>query len=378
MKPAKTNSAIKFSSLALTAGFLSLPVFGQNSVVFATEFDYPDGIPTIIIPENLNGADEQIGTFSGTPPTDASEASRFITVTNTTGARESDTYLLAEGANQDFTILANFTDPLELNGAVFSFDIGTSRISSDHSLDNQIIGFSTDGEEVFHLWVSAKSTNDPTANDELRLGFEEAGTNDILWDLPFGTGFLAGSDENGDIGFFNGDTDDPSVRLPSSFIIFLSDEGFRVQFIGGVAGGNGSSGGSLSLYSSGRVPFSGSGTNLARIEFRGMGGDSENTQSGFWLDDIEVRGILVPEPVVELEILDYTFDPVSRNGTIRYASMPGVSYSILGSEDLQTWTPLDLFQVTSGSETTAIDVNIPIEVEQRFYQVEEILPEVSE
>ncbi len=109
-----------------------------------------------------------------------------------------------------------------------------------------------------------------------------------------------------------------------------------------------------------------------------MGGDSENTQSGFWLDDIEVRGILVPEPVVELEILDYTFDPVSRNGTIRYASMPGVSYSVLGSEDLQTWTPLDLFQVTSGSETTAIDVNIPIEVEQRFYQVEEILPEVSE
>lgn len=125
-------------------------------------------------------------------------------------------------------------------------------------------------------------------------------------------------------------------------------------------------------YNSGELPFSGPGSDLARIEFRGQGGDSNDVRGGFWLGNLLARGTPIPAPSVALEILSVDFDPISRNSTIRFTSMPGFDYIVSGSNDLQSWTPLDVFQVTTGSVTTAIETNIPEGVLKRFYQVEAV------
>ena len=125
-------------------------------------------------------------------------------------------------------------------------------------------------------------------------------------------------------------------------------------------------------YNSGELPFSGPGSDLARIEFRGQGGDSNDVRGGFWLGNLLARGTPIPAPSVTLEILSVDFDPISRNSTIRFTSMPGFDYIVSGSNDLQSWTPLDVFQVTTGSVTTAIETNIPEGVLKRFYQVEAV------
>lgn len=366
-------NSMKLSSFAFV---IALPAFGQGTTVFRTGFDYPDGIPTIEIVEDLNEAEGQIGEFSGFVPAGEGGFSDpyLMSVRESTGFIV-ETYLLADRATEDFAFSANFTEPLELSGAVVSFEIGTSRISSDHSLDSEIVGFSSDGEEVFHLWVSAKSTDDPDAEDELRMGYEGTDTDGIVWNFPPSTGFSFGSNANGDIGFFNGNTADPSVRLPSTYSLFFTPDGFSISFSGGDQGGSNII--DFNIYGTGSLPFNGPGSNLARIEFRGQGGDSNDARGGFWLDNLLASGTPVPEPPAEFEILSIDFDPTSRNGTISFASMPGFDYIISGSNDMQSWTPLDLVQVTVGSVTTAVETDIPEGVLKRFYQVEAV-PQQSE
>ena len=366
---------MKHSFFAFAIASLPLALFGQNTIVFNTTFDYPDGIPTIEIVEDLNDAEGQIGEFSGSVPAgeDGFGGSQLLSVRDTSGSTE-ETYLLADRATEDFAFSANFTEPLELEGAIVAFEIGTSRISSDHRIDNEIVGFSSDGEEVFHLWISAKSTNNPDAADELRLGYEGIDTDGIVWDLPDRPGISIGlgpnSDANGDIGFFNGNTDDPSVRLPSTYALFFTADGFNVIFTGGDEGGSDVI--LLNRYTSGTLSLNGPGSDLARLEFRGQGGDSNDVQSGFWLDNIIARGTPVPEPIVVPEILSIDFNTISRNGTISFTSMPGFDYIVLGSNDLQSWTLLNVPQVTADSVTTAIESNIPEGTLKRFYQVEAV------
>ncbi|YCM46725.1 hypothetical protein V2O64_11905 [Verrucomicrobiaceae bacterium 227] len=347
----------QFSLLLAAAISLPLPIFCQT-LVFKTEFDYSGEVPVIgTDAANLNGADGQVGTFSGTVPIGEGGfgGSELITIGRTTGMTV-DTYLRADRGVQNFAFSADFTRPVQLEGTTLSFDFATSRTDGAHGKDNQVVGISANGDEVFHLWISAKSAG----ADGLRIGYEGAETGGIVWDLPT----TLGEDATGDIGFFNGNTDATGVVLPGSIRLTLRNEGFVINFAGGSAGGEG---GLTKLYTSEVLAFKGAGTDLARIEFRGEGGANNNLRGGFWLDDLQVHGAIAPDSTGGPRLIHHSFDPVSRETVIRFQSSVGVPYQPFMSEDLVNWQPLEVL-VADSSETEFIDAGIPLEAPKRFYQ----------
>lgn len=361
----KTMNLCKKTPL-LAATLLPLTAFSQT-LVFNTGFDYPNGAPAIDeLADDLDGAEGQIGTFSGFLPLgEGGLGGEQVITLRATNEDPPNTYLVADRATADFAFSAVFAAPIEIINANISFQIATSRTGPDHNKDNEIIGFSASGEEVFHLWVSARNDAEP---DGLRLGFESSDTEGIQWNIP--TSF--GADASGDIGFFNGDVEDSTINLPSTFRLALGANGFQINFSSGGLGGSG--GDSLGLYQSRNISYNGTGTDLARIEFRGQGGDNNDLRGGFWLDDLTANGVLVPEPPFVLRITDYDFNPETRSSTVRFTSEENIRYRASRSTDLLTWEPISAVMVRVGSETTFVDSNIPADVTKRFYRVEEEVP----
>ncbi|MDB4436113.1 lamin tail domain-containing protein, partial [Akkermansiaceae bacterium] len=235
-------------------------------VVFSTGFEYPAGSPAVgLDAANLDGADGQIGSWSGTLPTgtNGSGSSELVTLPTTTGVNGGNQMLLADRGASSFTLEANFENNVQLADTTISFDYATRRTDGSHIKDNHIVGYDAAGNEAFHLVVSAKSFG---GSDATRLGYVANGT--TLWDLPT----VTGADANGNLGFFNGDTGQWPKAI-GSISLQLSETGFTVDFDN-----------SQESYTTSELSYNGDASLLSRIEFSG------HSTSGFWIDNILVEG----------------------------------------------------------------------------------------
>lgn len=249
----------------LTLGIFS---FGELSaeVVFSTGFEYPAGNPVVGTDvANLNGADGQVGSWSGTLPagTNGTGGSELATLQTTTGVNGGAQMLLADRGAAPFTLVANLEQNIQLSDSSISFDYATRRAGGNHDRDNHIVGYDAAGNESFRLVVSAKAFG---GDDLSRLGYITDGV--TQWDLPT----VTGEDTNANLSFFTGDTGQ-SPKSIGSISLQLSATGFTVQFDN-----------SQESYTTDTLSYNGNATKLSRIEFSG------DSTSGFWLDNILVDG----------------------------------------------------------------------------------------
>jgi hypothetical protein len=259
---------LPFSLLGVFAAFAALSTNSHAATtVFSTGFEYAGGAPAVgTDAANLNGADGQIGAFSGT-------IQDIMSFTGANGGA-----LLADGnsgapgaaATSDWMFTANLTDTIFLAGTTLSFDYGTRRSAGNHQKDSNIVGFDSSNTEVFRLRVSAVSATGGIAGERLRVGYVD-GASAVTWDLP------GASDADNDLPF--------TATGPNGTIsLSLTATGFMASLSGG-----------LNSYTTSEIAFNG-GSNLAYLQFEGQGGGNNNLRSGYYLDDITVTGTVVPEP----------------------------------------------------------------------------------
>jgi hypothetical protein len=251
-------------------------VYGE--VVFSTTFDYSGGDPIVGTDAgNLNGADGQIGLFSGFIPLGTQrEDEELMAIATTSGVAGGDTFLLVDRAEANFAFSANLSSPIEILNSSVSFDYATRRTSGLGQVkDNSIIGFGSDDEELFHVVISANTSETPGVM--ARVGVMQEG--ETIFDLPTAVGEDADSDLIG----FNGNTDS-DMNAIGSFILNFDSEAYIIRFDNGA-----------NSYITDALAYNGAASDLARIEFRGQGGDTNQARSGFWLDDIMVDGVIVSE-----------------------------------------------------------------------------------
>ena len=253
--------------LALSATVAAFALAEASAeVTFSTGFQYSNGAPTVgQDAANLNGADGQVGSWSGILPsgTSGDGGSELATIGTTTGSNGGAQLLRLDRGTAGFTIVAEFAEPIQLDGASFTFDYATRRTIGSHDRDNHIIGYDAAGEEAFHLIASAKSFG---AGEATRLGYMASGL--AQFDLPT----VSGDDSNNDLSFFNGDTD----RWPNgigTIEVQLTSTGYAIVFDNGD-----------NTYTTTELPYNGSATQLTRVEFSG------SNNSGLWLDNIVAEG----------------------------------------------------------------------------------------
>ena len=340
-------------TLALVLTGIIFIAKSAGEVVFSTGFDYPAGSPTVgLDAANLDGADGQIGAWTGALPagTNGDGGAEVVTIVTTSGAGGGDQMLRADRGTAPFTLVANLDQSVPLAGSTVSFDYATRRTDGGHAKDNHIVGFDSEGNESFHLIVSAKSDG---AGDTGRLGYLSEGG--IQWDLPT----VNGADADGDFSYFFGSTDHGAI---GSIALQLSETGFTVQFDNGD-----------DAYTTSALAYNGSPMGLSRIEFTGQ------SPSGFWLDNILVEGtseqlirsfsssprIAAPGEMVTLTWELNTFDSLTLNGVDASGQTDGDGHGSI----LRTITDTQRFElIATGSgrtETASILVlasSVPVRI----------------
>ena len=284
----------KFSSVVICA-FLALVTFAvetsADDIFFRTRFEYAGGEPTIgQDAANLNGANGQIGTFSGAIPfgngnahPDDPELMGFVTHG---GPNQSSRLLLIDRPIADGVFSANLAKPAPVDGTKVSFEVGTRRSAGDIAVarekDYDIIGYDAGGNESFHLRVSAHSGD--LTGEVMRLGVVSDNGGTVTWDLPT----VIGDDADLDLDSTGGSFNRGHVAVVD---LALRSDGFVVDFE------NFSTRNTPNSYTTAILPYNGSATELTRIEFTLPGDitDPNNTsvQGGYVLDNIIVS---VPEP----------------------------------------------------------------------------------
>ncbi|MDC0936263.1 hypothetical protein OAS39_08235 [Pirellulales bacterium] len=267
-------------------------------VVFSTGFEYSGGEPVIgLDAANLNSADGQIGTFSGTLPfgNGNNPGTEFMGLQTHGGPNQSSRILLADRGLADGSFFANLAGTIPVDGATVSMEVGTRRSAGDlavaHEKDYDIIGLDGAGNESFHLRVSAHSGD--LAGEVERLGVISDAGSTLTWDLPT----VVGDDADGDLTsdrYRRGNVAVLDLTLEDDGF-FVSLENFRVDADTGADVSN--------AYTTAKVPYNGLASELARIEFTFQGAfevngvdqsDDSSFQGGYALDNIQVTG--VPEP----------------------------------------------------------------------------------
>lgn len=267
------------------AGFNINDVLGR-SLVFSTGFEYvaePSASDVGTDAANLNGAIGQIGQFTGTVPDGSGGGqfgSDFIGFANNT--RDGGRLGWFDRPDADGQFTAELDGAVKLEGAVVSFDVGTRRTQGGtNEKDYDIVGLDIDGNEVFHLIVDTDNNNPSrrvavlTDNGATRIEDLEA-----VFGLASQTG--AGEDNNNLLNTGGVPENDELAHISLS----LSNDGYTIDFI---RDGD-------SYVTSALIPFNGSPINLSEIDIR-FGGGADSVSSGFFLDNLDVRGFLdIPEP----------------------------------------------------------------------------------
>ena len=276
-------------------------------VVFDTGFEYSGGEPVVgLDAANINGADGQIGTFSGDLPFGDGNNSgpEFIGFQTHGGPNQGSRVLLADRPLADGSFFANLASTIPVDGATVSFEVGTRRTNGDSApagsereKDYEIIGWDGAGNESFHLYVSAYSgTGLPGEAERLGVVSDSGGT--TTFDLPT----VVGDDADGDL---------PGDRYRRGNVAIinmtLEDDGFFVDFENFRQDADNNNADISNAYTTAKLPYNGSATELSRIEFTFAGGfevngvdqsADRNFQGGYALDNIRVTGVPEPNTIV--------------------------------------------------------------------------------
>lgn len=325
------------------------PVEGGLAFTFSTGFEYIDGAPIVgTDAANLNGADDQIGRWSGTVPTaiDSVGGTEFLSFGDSFG----DQFLAADRPGEPASFDAKFSNPVTLEYGRVSFEVGIGRTIGTQEKDLQIVGLDSLGEEAFHLVLSAR-TNTTTRG---RIGvLTTDDPENVLFDLPT----AIGEDSPGALTFFNGG----QANATANVAITLAEDGYVLTFSKEEV-----------IYVTQKLAFNGAPLDLTSIRFIVPGSpDNGNVRGGLWLNDIEARGIITTPASDTLEVRTIDFNGVDQSTTIRFASKPNLTYTVEYSTDLSNWVELTDGLMSEGTETEFIETDIPTTELKRFYRFTE-------
>lgn len=327
-------------------GDINDPIVGGLTAAFSTGFEYAAGAPVVgTDAANLDGADGQIGSWSGIVPAaiDGVGGTEVFSFQDALG----DQFLLIDRPADIATFDAVFESPVALENGRVSFDLAHRRTIGNRGKDLEIVGLDSLGQESFHLVVSGHANGGTSS----RLGVRTLETGDEpLFDLPT----VTGEDGSGDLPFFSGVEENGF----GSVSIVLEDDGYVLTLSrGGV------------LYVTEKLVFNGAAVDLSRIRFIVPGSPSDGgLRGGLWLNDVKVNGVATAPAVQSLTIISVDFDQVQRDTTIRFGSTPGASYAVNYSNDLINWFEIADGHPSGGAETEFVDSAIPTTEVKRFYQ----------
>jgi len=291
----KNRSFLTLAMLCLIAG----AAFGQRQTVFQTSFEYGDVLdePAVFEPADLDGADDQIGTWSGEEIPDANGGDINIPpeatvgfVNNPYGGRA----LLVDRPGQNFddenfvgSLDADLSDSILLLGAQVSFEIGTRRTGGNNAKDWDIVGVGSDGSESFRLRVGTNN------NGGERLGYVANDGADVVFDLPTVVGEDGAADLNNTgynrnlEGPFTDILGGPGANAEFPFVqLTLGGDGYTVE----LAHQEQNTSGEANAYKSAVLPYNGSAADLATVQFTYSGNSATNANSGWFLDNFTVSG----------------------------------------------------------------------------------------
>lgn len=303
----KPSISAVFTAVLITAAMVTAIGVGTMvqsataQVVFDSGFEYSGGEPTVgTDAANLNGADGQIGTFSGTLPIgDGSNPGIELMGFDDHGGPNPNNsrILFVDRAVADGSFFANLASTIPVDNANVSFELGTRRSSGtkgrQHVKDYDIIGWDGSGNESFHLRISANSEDDDpvdTVGARMRVGNVSDAGGTVTWDLPTVVGADADFDMENTGGSFN-------RGHIATFNLSLGDTGYVLDWE------NFSTRMDPNAYTTAELPYNGPATELAKIEITFQGAfeangvdqtDDNSFRSGYALDNLRVA--LVPEP----------------------------------------------------------------------------------
>ncbi|MDB4500935.1 hypothetical protein N9224_02030 [Akkermansiaceae bacterium] len=322
------------------------PIVGGLTATFSTGFEYAAGAPAVgTDAANLNGADGQIGSWSGIVPAaiEGVGGTELFSFQDVSG----DQFLLIDRPADITTFDAVFDSPVTLENGRVSLDFAHRRTIGNRGKDLEIIGLDSLGQESFHLVVSGHANG----GTQSRLGVRALDTaGEPIFDLPT----VTGDDASGDLPFFSGIQENGF----GSVSIALENDGYVLTLSrGGV------------LYVTEKLVFNGAAVDLSRIRFIVPGSpDDANVRGGLWLNDIKVNGVATSPAVQSLTIISVDFDQIQRDTIIRFGSTPGASYAVNYSDDLINWLEITDNHPSGGVVTEFVDPAIPTTEVKRFYQ----------
>ncbi|MDB4491676.1 hypothetical protein N9260_01500 [bacterium] len=140
---------------------------GGTALVFQSGFEYEAGLPEVgLDARNLNGAIDQLGSFSGEVPEADPTGCLLDGETISEFQLAGDTFILVARPLAPHVLEAELVSLVPLAGATLSFEYATRR-TGDHPKDVSFVGIDDTGAEVFEVVVSAKSA----PPDAQRLGY---------------------------------------------------------------------------------------------------------------------------------------------------------------------------------------------------------------
>lgn len=287
----------RISLIAVMLLVATCPLQGQDTIFFSG-FEY-DVLPFVIMPSELNGAIDQIGEWSG----DEFPEGRgdIVTAPDSVAIVPSpfggNLFLYDRGTGDedgnDITgsFFADFTKPVGLLGAEVSFQVGTRRTGGNNEKDYDVVGRGSDGEEAFRLRIGTNN------NGGQRLGYVADGGNSVVFDLPT----IVGEDSTNDLDNMGGFTEANGPGLGqeiANVLVRLGPSGYVVDF----SYPEGATSANANAYTTVPLPYNGSATDLAQLEFTYEASANDGFNSGYVLDEVLVTGF---ESVVQG---DFNFD----------------------------------------------------------------------
>ena len=238
----------------------------SQNIVFHSGFEYPNGeLPTVELDAAaLNGAIEQVGTWSGELPTALGDGAP-----NATFFREinDNHFLIIDRPEAPFALVGAFTEAVPLAGTRVTYRFSVKR-TGGHNKDSHVVGLDAEGNESFHIVASSENN---TEGEKNRLGIEANG-GEKIWDFDA----VEGEDNDGDFPFNNSLGNTNNV---GTVVLDLMEEGYAMT----VSKGEGNF-----LFKTGLLPYNSTEANsMASIEIRVNGGGT-GVSTGMWLDKVTV------------------------------------------------------------------------------------------
>ena len=274
-------------------------VIGQETKFFSSfEYGSLDGEPSPIFePADINGADGQIGSWTGNDLPEAvggdivEQPDAVGFANNPYGGR----MLVVDrpggdiDTGEDFQGIfgAELTEPILLLGAEVSFEMGVRRTNGNNEKDYDVVGRGSDGSESFRIRVGTNN------NGGERLGYVTNDGADVVFDLPTVIGEDRPADLNNTgynatlpgpyadvLGGIN-----PGAEFPA-ISVSLGQDGYVIS----LAHDEANTSAEANAYTTDVLPYNGSAADLAVVEFEYAGAGATGRNSGWFLDNVSVSG----------------------------------------------------------------------------------------